>query len=143
MRKNIKFFAIILIGIVVICFVLYRSEEANNLGNYLKNIDNAIQAGEKYYNEVSDANRIEFVEALKHLVVMYAEIRDRKNGDEAYNAKLLCDFLSSSYDILEVDKNYAVQLNDLLDGLHMLELDSVDESGRAIDCILNFVKANS
>lgn len=25
---------------------------------------------------------------------MYAEIRDYEDGDKAYNAKLLCDFLS-------------------------------------------------
>ncbi|MCD7825659.1 MAG: hypothetical protein LUH14_06855 [Clostridiaceae bacterium] len=92
---------------------------------------------------MSDANRIEFIKSLKNLVVMYAEIRDRENGDKAYNAKLICDFLSSSYDILEIDKNQISQLDDLLDGLHMLKLDVFDESGRANDCILDFVKANS
>lgn len=100
-------------------------------------------AGEKYSNEKSDANRNDFIETLKDLVIMYAEIRDRENGDKSYNAKMLCDFLSSSYDILEVDQNEVSQLSDLLEGLHVLKLDPFDESGRANDYILKFVKANS
>ena len=74
---------------------------------------------------------------------MYAEIRDHEDDNKAYNAKLVCDFLSSSYDILEVDKNQVCQLNKLLKALQLLKLDPFDESGRAYDCILDFVKANS
>lgn len=142
MKKNIKWFMII-ISIFVLCYIIYYNAKSNYLKkDYCNNIDKAIQAGEMYNNEPSDTNRIEFIKALRNLVVMYAEIRDYEDGNKAYNAKLLCDFLSSSYDILEVDKNQVCQLDNLLDALQLLKLDPFDESGRANDCILDFVKAN-
>lgn len=142
MKRKMKWFIIIL-SIFVLCYLIYYNVKSNYLKkDYFNNIDKAIQAGEMYSNEPSDTKRIEFVKALRNLVVMYAEIRDYEDGDKAYNAKLLCDFLSSSYDILEVNNNQVCQLNHLLDALQLLKLDPFDESGRANDCILDFVKAN-
>lgn len=144
MKRNIKYFIIILVGIAVIGFVFHQNAKSNYLKkNYCNNIDKAILVGEKYSNELNDTNRIKFIKELKNLVFMYAEIRDSEDGNKAYNAKFLCVFLSSAYDILEVDKNQADQLNDLLDALHMLKLDPFDESGEALDRILSFVKASA
>ena len=53
------------------------------------------------------------------------------------------DYLSSSYDILEVDKDRVYQLSDLRHGLRFLKSDFYDESGRASDSFMNFIKANS
>ena len=53
------------------------------------------------------------------------------------------DYLSSSYDILEVDKDQVYQLSDLRHGLRFLKSDLYDESGRASDSFLTFIKANS
>ena len=143
MKRKIKYSVVILVVIAVFLF-FYRIAESHYLkNNYHKNIEKTITAGEKYSNEKNDTNRNDFIKTLKDLVNMYAEIRDRENGDKAYNAKLLCDLLSSSYDILEVDQNDVSQLSDLLEGLHMLKLDPYDESGRANDYILKFVKVNS
>lgn len=134
---------IIILSIFVLCYLIYYNVKSNYLKkNYYNNIDKAIQAGEMYSNEPSDTNRIEFIKTLRNLVVMYAEIRDYEDDDKAYNAKLSCDFLSSSYDILEVNNNQVCQLNHLQDALQLLKLDPFDESGRANDCILDFVKAN-
>ena len=143
MKRLVKCSIIILAVLAVICFVCCQISESNNLKrNYHNNICKSITAGEKYSDGKNDIDRTEFIEALKDLVIMYAEIRDRENGDKSYDAKLLCDLLSSSYDILEVDKDQISQLDDLLDGLHMLKLDLYDKSGRANDYILHFVKAN-
>ncbi len=143
MKRKIKY-SVVILAVITVFLLFYHIAESNYLKSYYhKNIEKTIIAGEKYSNEKSDANRNDFIETLKDLVIMYAEIRDRENGDKAYNAKMLCDFLSSSYDILEVDQNEVSQLSDLLEGLHMLKLDSFDESGRANDYILKFVKANS
>ncbi|MDD7402567.1 MAG: hypothetical protein SO170_02870 [Butyribacter sp.] len=142
MKRNIKWFMIIL-SICVLGYILYCNVKSNyQKKDYANTIDKAIQTGEMYRNEPSDTNRTEFIKELKDLVVMYAGIRDGEEGDKAYNAKMLCDFLSSSYDILEVDKNQVCQLSSLLDALQLLKSDPFDESGRANDCILDFVKAN-
>lgn len=133
----------IILSICVLGYILYCNVKSNyQKKDYANTIDKAIQTGEMYRNEPSDTNRTEFIKELKDLVVMYAGIRDGEEGDKAYNAKMLCDFLSSSYDILEVDKNQVCQLSSLLDALQLLKSDPFDESGRANDCILDFVKAN-
>ncbi len=99
--------------------------------------------GEKYRDEQSEEIRNEYIMELKKLVVAYSKLRDFEKGNKKYNIKLLADYLSSSYDILEVDKDQVYQLSDLRHGLRFLKSDLYDESGRASDSFLNFIKANS
>ena len=138
-----KYFIVILVLIITSVFVGFEIIKSKQLEKeYHNNIVETITVGEKYNNEKSDANRSKFIKRLKELVVIYAEIRDREDGDRSYDAKWLCDLLSSSYDILEVDKNQANELNSLLEGLQNLESDLYDESGMANIHFQNFIKAN-
>lgn len=99
--------------------------------------------GEKYRDEQSEEIRNEYIMELKKLVVAYSKLRDFEKGNKKYNIKLLADYLSSSYDILEVDKDRVYQLSDLRHGLRFLKSDLYDESGSASDSFLTFIKANS
>ncbi len=57
---------------------------------------------------------------LKKLVVAYSKLRDFEKGNKKYNIKLLADYLSSSYDILEVDKDRRKIFSDQLHGMHLV-----------------------
>lgn len=139
-----KYFVAIIVVIILVFFVGYRTVQSHYMEKeYHNTITAAIKAGEKYNNAKNDENREEFINTLKDLVSMYGEMREREKGDKAYNAKWLHLWLSSSYDILEVDKNQVERLGDLLNGLNLLETDPLDISGSGGDSILRFVRANS
>ena len=143
MKKRIKYL-IIIFCLFAFCNITYHSLKSASLKKDCStHIDLAIQVDEKYRNEPSDANRNKYIMELKKLVVAYSKLRDFEKGNKKYNIKLLADYLSSSYDILEVDKDQVYQLSDLRHGLRFLKSDLYDESGRASDSFLNFIKANS
>lgn len=143
MKKRIKYL-IIIFCLFAFCNITYHSLKSASLKKDCStHIDLAIQVDEKYRNEPSDANRNKYIMELKKLVVAYSKLRDFEKGNKKYNIKLLADYLSSSYDILEVDKDRVYQLSDLRHGLQFLKSDFYDESGRASDSFLTFIKANS
>lgn len=143
MKKRIKYL-IIIFCLFAFCNITYHSLKSASLKKDCStHIDLAIQVDEKYRNEPSDANRNKYIMELKKLVVAYSKLRDFEKGNKKYNIKLLVDYLSSSYDILEVDKDRVYQLSDLRHGLQFLKSDFYDESGRASDSFLTFIKANS
>ena len=143
MKKRIKYL-IIIFCLFAFCNITYHSLKSASLKKDCStHIDLAIQVDEKYRNEPSDANRNKYIMELKKLVVAYSKLRDFENGNNMYYIKLLVDFLSSSYDILEVDKDRVYQLSDLRHGLRFLKSDLYDESGSASDSFLTFIKANS
>ena len=139
MKKRIKYL-IIIFCLFAFCNITYHSLKSASLKKDCStHIDLAIQVDEKYRNEPSDANRNKYIMELKKFVVAYSKLRDFEKG----NKKLLVDYLSSSYDILEVDKDRVYQLSDLRHGLRFLKSDLYDESGSASDSFLTFIKANS
>ena len=143
MKKRIKYL-IIIFCLFAFCTITYHSLKSASLKKDCStHIDLAIQVDEKYRNEPSDANRNKYIMELKKLVVAYSKLRDFEKGNKKYNIKLLVDYLSSSYDILEVDKDRVYQLSDLRHGLRFLKSDLYDESGSASDSFLTFIKANS
>lgn len=143
MKKRIKYL-IIIFCLFAFCNITYHSLKSASLKKDCStHIDLAIQVDEKYRNEPSDANRNKYIMELKKLVVAYSKLRDFEKGNKKYNIKLLADYLSSSYDILEVDQDRVYQLSDLRHGLQFLKSDFYDESGRASDSFLTFIKANS
>lgn len=143
MKKRIKYL-IIIFCLFAFCNITYHSLKSASLKKDCStHIDLAIQVDEKYRNEPSDANRNKYIMELKKLVVAYSKLRDFEKGSKKYNIKLLVDYLSSSYDILEVDKDRVYQLSDLRHGLRFLKSDLYDESGSASDSFLTFIKANS
>ena len=143
MKKRIKYL-IIIFCLFAFCNITYHSLKSASLKKDCStHIDLAIQVDEKYRNEPSDANRNKYIMELKKLVVAYSKLRDFEKGNKKYNIKLLVDYLSSSYDILEVDKDRVYQLSDLRHGLRFLKSDLYDESGSASDSFLTFIKANS
>ena len=143
MKKRIKYL-IIIFCLFAFCNITYHSLKSASLKKDCStHIDLAIQVDEKYRNEPSDANRNKYIMELKKLVVAYSKLRDFEKGNKKYNIKLLADYLSSSYDILEVDKDQVYQLSDLRHGLRFLKSDLYDESGSASDSFLTFIKANS
>ena len=143
MKKRIKYL-IIIFCLFAFCNITYHSLKSASLKKDCStHIDLAIQVDEKYRNEPSDANRNKYIMELKKLVVAYSKLRDFEKGNKKYNIKLLVDYLSSSYDILEVDKDQVYQLSDLRHGLRFLKSDLYDESGSASDSFLTFIKANS
>ena len=142
-KKRIKYL-IIIFCLFAFCNITYHSLKSASLKKDCStHIDLAIQVDEKYRNEPSDANRNKYIMELKKLVVAYSKLRDFEKGNKKYNIKLLVDYLSSSYDILEVDKDRVYQLSDLRHGLRFLKSDLYDESGSASDSFLTFIKANS
>lgn len=143
MKKRIKYL-IIIFCLFAFCNITCHSLKSASLKKDCStHIDLAIQVDEKYRNEPSDANRNKYIMELKKLVVAYSKLRDFEKGNKKYNIKLLVDYLSSSYDILEVDKDRVYQLSDLRHGLRFLKSDLYDESGSASDSFLTFIKANS
>ena len=143
MKKWIKYF-IIVFCLFALCNITYHALRYNSFKKDCStHIERAIQVGEKYRDEQSEEIRNEYIMELKKLVVAYSKLRDFEKGNKKYNIKLLADYLSSSYDILEVDKDQVYQLSDLRHGLRFLKSDLYDESGRASDSFLNFIKANS
>ena len=143
MKKRIKYL-IIIFCLFAFCNITYHSLKSASLKKDCStHIDLAIQVDEKYRNEPSDANRNKYIMELKKLVVAYSKLRDFEKGNKKCNIKLLVDYLSSSYDILEVDKDRVYQLSDLRHGLRFLKSDLYDESGSASDSFLTFIKANS
>ena len=143
MKKRIKYL-IIIFCLFAFCNITYHSLKSASLKKDCStHIDLAIQVDEKYRNEPSDANRNKYIMELKKLVVAYSKLRDFEKGNKKYKIKLLVDYLSSSYDILEVDKDRVYQLSDLRHGLRFLKSDLYDESGSASDSFLTFIKANS
>lgn len=143
MKKWIKYF-IIVFCLFALCNITYHALRYNSFKKDCStHIERAIQVGEKYRDEQSEEIRNEYIMELKKLVVAYSKLRDFEKGNKKYNIKLLVDYLSSSYDILEVDKDQVYQLSDLRHGLRFLKSDLYDESGRASDSFLNFIKANS
>ena len=143
MKKRIKYL-IIIFCLFAFCNITYHSLKSASLKKDCStHIDLAIQVDEKYRNEPSDANRNKYIMELKKLVVAYSKLRDFEKGNKKYNIKPLVDYLSSSYDILEVDKDRVYQLSDLRHGLRFLKSDLYDESGSASDSFLTFIKANS
>ena len=143
MKKRIKYL-IIIFCLFAFCNITYHSLKSASLKKDCStHIDLAIQVDEKYRNEPSDANRNKYIMELKKLVVAYSKLRDFEKGNKKYNIKLRVDYLSSSYDILEVDKDRVYQLSDLRHGLRFLKSDLYDESGSASDSFLTFIKANS
>lgn len=143
MKKWIKYF-IIVFCLFALCNITYHALGYNSFKKDCStHIERAIQVGEKYRDEQSEEIRNEYIMELKKLVVAYSKLRDFEKGNKKYNIKLLADYLSSSYDILEVDKDQVYQLSDLRHGLRFLKSDLYDESGRASDSFLNFIKANS
>ena len=143
MKKRIKYL-IIIFCLFAFCNITYHSLKSASLKKDCStHIDLAIQVDEKYRNEPSYANRNKYIMELKKLVVAYSKLRDFEKGNKKYNIKLLVDYLSSSYDILEVDKDRVYQLSDLRHGLRFLKSDLYDESGSASDSFLTFIKANS
>ena len=143
MKKRIKYL-IIIFCLFAFCNITYNTLKSASLKKDCStHIDLAIQVDEKYRNEPSDANRNKYIMELKKLVVAYSKLRDFEKGNKKYNIKLLVDYLSSSYDILEVDKDRVYQLSDLRHGLRFLKSDLYDESGSASDSFLTFIKANS
>lgn len=143
MKKWIKYF-IIVFCLFALCNITYHALRYNSFKKDCStHIERAIQVGEKYRDEQSEEIRNEYIMELKKLVVAYSKLRDFEKGNKKYNIKLLADYLSSSYDILEVDKDQVYQLSDLRHGLRLLKSDLYDESGRASDSFLNFIKANS
>ena len=143
MKKWIKYF-IIVFCLFALCNITYHTLRYNSFKKDCStHIERAIQVGEKYRDEQSEEIRNEYIMELKKLVVAYSKLRDFEKGNKKYNIKLLADYLSSSYDILEVDKDQVYQLSDLRHGLRFLKSDLYDESGRASDSFLNFIKANS
>ena len=143
MKKRIKYL-IIIFCLFAFCNITYHSLKSASLKKDCStHIDLAIQVDEKYRNEPSDANRNKYIMELKKLFVAYSKLRDFEKGNKKYNIKLLVDYLSSSYDILEVDKDRVYQLSDLRHGLRFLKSDLYDESGSASDSFLTFIKANS
>lgn len=143
MKKRIKYL-IIIFCLFAFCNITYHSLKSASLKKDCStHIDLAIQVDEKYRNEPSDANRNKYIMELKKLVVAYSKLRDFEKCNKKYNIKLLVDYLSSSYDILEVDKDRVYQLSDLRHGLRFLKSDLYDESGSASDSFLTFIKANS
>ena len=143
MKKRIKYL-IIIFCLFAFCNITYHSLKSASLKKDCStHIDLAIQVDEKCRNEPSDANRNKYIMELKKLVVAYSKLRDFEKGNKKYNIKLLVDYLSSSYDILEVDKDRVYQLSDLRHGLRFLKSDLYDESGSASDSFLTFIKANS
>ena len=113
-------------------YITYHSFKSASLKKdcVSSHIDLAIQVDEKYRNEPSDANRDKYIMELKKLVVAYSKLRDFEKGNKKYNIKLLVDYLSSSYDILEVDKDRVYQLSDLRHGLRFLKSDLYDGIGK-------------
>ena len=85
-----------------------------------------------------DGRKVPEYSRLTYYILILVE-----KGNKKYNIKLLVDYLSSSYDILEVDKDRVYQLSDLRHGLRFLKSDLYDESGSASDSFLTFIKANS
>lgn len=143
MKKWIKYF-IIVFCLFALCNITYHALRYHSLKKDCStHIERAIQVGEKYRDEQNEEIRNEYIIELKKLVVAYAKLRDFEKGNKKYNIKLLADYLSSSYDILEVDKDRVYQLSDLRHGLRFLKSDFYDESGRASDSFLTFIKANS
>ena len=143
MKKRIKYL-IIIFCLFAFCNITYHSLKSASLKKDCStHIDLAIQVDEKYRNEPSDANRNKYIMELKKLVVAYSKLRDFEKGNKKHKIKLLGDYLSSSYDILEVDKDRVYQLSDLRHGLRFLKSDLYDESGSASDSFLTFIKANS
>ena len=143
MKKRIKYL-IIIFCLFAFCNITYHSLKSASLKKDCStHIDLTIQVDEKYRNEPSDANRNKYIMELKKLVVAYSKLRDFEKGNKKYNIKLLADYLSSSYDILEVDQDRVYQLSDLRHGLRFLKSDLYDESGSASDSFLTFIKANS
>ncbi len=143
MKKWIKYF-IIVFCLFALCNITYHALRYNSFKKDCStHIERAIQVGEKYRDEQSEEIRNEYIMELKKLVVAYSKLRDFEKGNKKYNIKLLADYLSSSYDILEVDKDRVYQLSDLRHGLQFLKSDFYDESGRASDSFLTFIKANS
>ena len=143
MKKRIKYL-IIIFCLFAFCNITYHSLKSASLKKDCStHIDLAIQVDEKYRNEPSDANRHKYIMEFKKLVVACSKLRDFEKGKKKYNIKLLVDYLSSSYDILEVDKDRVYQLSDLRHGLLFLKSDLYDESGSASDSFLTFIKANS
>ena len=143
MKKRIKYL-IIIFCLFAFCNITYHSLKSASLKKDCStHIDLAIQVDEKYRNEPSDANRNKYIMELKKLVAAYSKMRDFEKGNKTYNIKLQVDYLSSSYDILEVDKDRVYQLSDLRHGLRFLKSDLYDESGSASDSFLTFIKANS
>lgn len=143
MKKRITYL-IIIFCLFAFCNITYHSLKSASLKKDCStHIDLAIQVGEKYRDEQSEEIRNEYIMELKKLVVAYSKLRDFEKGNKKYNIKLLADYLSSSYDILEVDKDRVYQLSDLRHGLQFLKSDFYDESGRASDSFLTFIKANS
>ena len=143
MKKWIKYF-IIVFCLFALCNITYHALRYNSFKKDCStHIERAIQVGEKYRDEQSEEIRNEYIMELKKLVVAYSKLRDFEKGNKKYNIKLLADYLSSSYDILEVDKDQVYQLSDLRHGLRFLKSDLYDESGRASDSFLTFIKANS
>ena len=143
MKKWIKYF-IIVFCLFALCNITYHALRYNSFKKDCStHIERAIQMGEKYRDEQSEEIRNEYIMELKKLVVAYSKLRDFEKGNKKYNIKLLADYLSSSYDILEVDKDRVYQLSDLRHGLRFLKSDFYDESGRASDSFLTFIKANS
>ena len=143
MKKRIKYL-IIIFCLFAFCNITYHSLKSASLKKDCStHIDLAIQVDEKYRNEQNEEIRNEYIIELKKLVVAYSKLRDFEKGNKKYNIKLLVDYLSSSYDILEVDKDRVYQLSDLRHGLRFLKSDLYDESGSASDSFLTFIKANS
>ena len=143
MKKRIKYL-IIIFCLFALCNITYHALRYNSLKKDCStHIERAIQVGEKYRDEQSEEIRNEYIMELKKLVVAYSKLRDFEKGNKKYNIKLLADYLSSSYDILEVDIDRVYQLSDLRHGLQFLKSDFYDESGRASDSFLTFIKANS
>ena len=143
MKKRIKYL-IIIFCLFALCNITYHALRYNSFKKDCStHIERAIQVGEKYRDEQSEEIRNEYIMELKKLVVAYSKLRDFEKGNKKYNIKLLADYLSSSYDILEVDKDRVYQLSDLRHGLQFLKSDFYDESGRASDSFLTFIKANS
>ena len=143
MKKWIKYF-IIVFCLFALCNITYHALRYNSFKKDCStHIERAIQVGEKYRDEQSEEIRNEYIMELKKLVVAYSKLRDFEKGNKKYNIKLLADYLSSSYDILEVDKDQVYQLSDLRHGLRFLKSDLYDESGSASDSFLTFIKANS
>lgn len=143
MKKRIKYLIIIFCLFAFYNITYHSLKSASLKKDCSTHIDLAIQVDEKYRNEPSDANRNKYIMELKKLVVAYSKLRDFEKGNKKYNIKLLVDYLSSSYDILEVDKDRVYQLSDLRHGLRFLKSDLYDESGSASDSFLTFIKANS
>lgn len=132
-----KTIVIVLVVLIVGVFGIRYIQQRHLEKVFRTQITAARLSGQTYVQMANDENRTEYVKQLKALADLYGTVREKEEG-----ADIIQDILTSSYDILETDKEQAALLGDLVDGLQVLEWDIYDESGQAYLCFLEFVKAN-